>query len=70
MIHIPIENNFITYFFSSFFYMNICFIKSKYKGDNSVKKRKGDFLLRRSGPDYRCANTDYFIARFLMFVLV
>ena len=47
--------------------MNILFfiiIKSKYKGDNSVKKQKGDSLLKGSGPDCTCANTDYFIARF------
>ena len=40
------------------------FIKRKYKGDTSVKKRKGDSLLKSSSPDCTCANTDYFIARF------
>ena len=62
---------FITYllFLYLYWYSNnnsistiILFIKSKYKGDNPVKKtRKGDSPLKCSGPD--CANTDYFIAR-------
>ena len=44
--------------------MNI-FIKTKYKGDNTVKKRKGDSPLKSSGLDCTCANTNYFIAWFL-----
>ena len=42
----------------------IFFNKSIYKGDNPVKKRKGDSPLKSSGSDCTCANTDYFIARF------
>ena len=48
------------------FIIIILFIKSKNKGNNSVKKRKGDspFKQFRSGLFIKFVNTDYFIARF------
>ena len=54
----------VLYLLLLFFLMKIiCFNKSIYKGDNPVKKRKGDSPLKSSGSDCTCANTDYFIAR-------
>ena len=40
------------------------FIKSKNKGNNTVKNEKGILHLNSSGPDFSFVNTDYFIARF------
>ena len=56
---------FITYFIMVLEYF---YIKSKYKGDNSVKN-KSYSLLKKVSLDCTCANTDYFIT-VLMFVLV
>ena len=40
-------------------------IKNKYKGDNSVTKRKGDSPLKGSDPGCTCANADLFIYLFI-----
>ena len=40
--------------------MNIIFfIKSNYKGGNSIKTLKGESPLKRSSQDCTCVNTDY-----------
>ena len=44
--------------------LEIFCIKSKYKGYNSVKKRRGDSPLKCSGMDFTCANTDIVLHSF------
>ena len=46
------------FFITYLMVLEYVFIKSKYKGNNSVKKQKGDSPLKH-GPDCTCANTDY-----------
>ena len=56
-----LENIFLLHtLFFLFFFMNIIFfIKSNYKGGNSIKTLKGESPLKGSSQDCTCVNTDY-----------
>ena len=54
---------FITYLFF-FIVLEYFLLKVNIKEMTPLKNRNGDSPLKRFGPDYTCANTDYFIAQF------